>query len=431
MRFTTLSMLITALIFLGMQTAVASRSLFRSESRNLAINTCISNAFLNIRKNLATPLVTLTTPRKTIKVCSFEWNTYGTCCDENQIMNHVNADHVRINKAVNIVLSQYRSLKLIHSTLYDNLARLAVSPVSPTNAKLNSARTAANNYLRVPRNQKFFYKFFNMGDDLMSNDFNSTTHKCWTEMKETRDASLCYTCSPRSRIFFNGNMALAVANKCVRLMDKCFRSFKYILDLIKVLNWFREFDDLFLTQHGITVNTVSKFYQIKLKQYNNEISRHEITEKMYQMDDYMEEGVWQQYSPQVCQKFVHAARKTLIEDLAGVMKEYNVRWIDGFKIPNDYKIHIDQNAAYIKQRIDAYLKELEAIRKKYWENEKITSSRSTSLSRALFTGSDSDVFSTDTEFVQPQSQKDLTSNFFIVLPDLSQKMPMNLEITFP
>ena len=431
MRFPTLSMLITALMFLGIHTAVASSSLFRAESRNLAINTCISNPFLNIRKNLDTPLVTLTTPRKTDKVCAFEWNEYGTCCDENQIMNHVNADHVRINKAVNIVLSQYRSLNLIHWTLYYNLARLAVSPVSPTNAKLNSARTAANNYLRVPRNQKYFYKFFNMGDDLMSNDFNSTTHKCWTEMKKTRDASLCYTCSPRSSIFFNGNMALAVANKCVRLMDKCFRSFKYILDLIKVLNWFREFDDLFLTQHGITVNTASKFYQIKLKQYNNEISGHEITEKMYQMDDYMKEGVWQQYSLQVCQKFVHAARKTLIEDLAGVMKEYNVRWIDGFKILNDYKIHIDQNAAYINQRIDAYLKELEAIRKKYWRNRKITSSRSTILSRALFTGSDSDVFSTDTEFLQPQSQKDLASNFFVVLPDFSQKILMNLEITFP
>ena len=206
-------------------------------------------------------------------------------------------------------------------------------------------------------------------------------------------------------------------------------SFKYILDLIKVLNWFREFDDLFLRQYGITVNSARKFDQAKLRRYDDDISRREISEEMYQLDDYKEEGVWQEYSPRVCEKFVHVADTTLIEKLAAVMKEYNVNWNTDVGILHGYNIHISQHNAHVRHRLGAYLKELEHIRYSNWYNESLTSSRSRRLSRefSLY----QDIFNIDTKFIKSLIQKDLASCSFNILPDYSKKIPMNLQVNFP
>ena len=94
MRLSYLAILIVVMMVMGIQTTAASRSIFDADSKNLVIKTCSSNPFLDVRKRLATPLVILDKPRKSDKVCAFEWTIYGTCCHENQILDHVNAVYI-------------------------------------------------------------------------------------------------------------------------------------------------------------------------------------------------------------------------------------------------------------------------------------------------------------------------------------------------
>ena len=59
-------------------------------------------------------------------------------------------------------------------------------------------------------------------------------HKnCWiTEMSALRSSSLCYTCSGRSNVFFNGTKALITYDSCTQMLGKCSDSIDEIVELI-------------------------------------------------------------------------------------------------------------------------------------------------------------------------------------------------------
>ena len=51
-------------------------------------------------------------------------------------------------------------------------------------------------------------------------------------MSALRSSSLCYTCSGRSNVFFNGTMALITYASCTRMLDSCAGSIGEIVELI-------------------------------------------------------------------------------------------------------------------------------------------------------------------------------------------------------
>ena len=174
---------------------------------------CINkNTFLN---DLVTThgLTPNSHPVKVKDHCRREWSDHGSCCSVSEITKYVAWDKERLNVDTEVLNVLIPALKALFKDISPSIAKWAsLIPNTPSTTRITQYITNTNEATK---------------------DTSANHNKCWiTEMSALRSSSLCYTCSGRSNVFFNGNKALVTYASCTRMLDSCSDSIGEIVELI-------------------------------------------------------------------------------------------------------------------------------------------------------------------------------------------------------
>ena len=161
--------------------------------------------------------------------CKFEWNTHGTFCDEEKLLNFSKSDQSKIQASVKTVLEELSKISQL---------LLAVEGEIKQENKTNPKKIAFYREWVNPVHQEFV----KMVESFSSREYSGrqSFNKCWDTMAKIRSNSLCSICSARSEVFFREEKALVSEKKCDKVMEDCIPSFKEIFSFLTNLELFLE-----------------------------------------------------------------------------------------------------------------------------------------------------------------------------------------------
>ena len=181
-------------------------------------------------------------------VCGAELKKYGTCCKEGDILAHGQRDRQQIMEAAERLAKFYPNLKGYVSDIYSTLKKISVANIKNWQNKNNPFEQAikfAKAFLSKGENLDKFERWSKVGEN--DQKYRDDAHKCWDKVTKQRQASLCYTCSGRSKHFFtkDGKKGVAEEKYCEESISLCFGWIKTTIDWIDMLNWLKSAESQF------------------------------------------------------------------------------------------------------------------------------------------------------------------------------------------
>lgn len=178
-------------------------------ARALQTATCdTSNIFREILKNQN--VMILPQPSFDSPSCGLEWKTFGTCCDTNSLTVAVLRDNDLIRQQQTKVASELSRVEKITALFKDHLA-------------FQQKRTE---FMRLDSKNKTLVEALFRIESQLNTDFGTKLAGCWNRMAMLRNASVCFTCTSRSHIFFSNNtFAVMDQNTCLSAVASCQASF--------------------------------------------------------------------------------------------------------------------------------------------------------------------------------------------------------------
>ena len=199
----------------------------------MALNACPMNHYLQILSNKGLGLKS--TPLNTTLICAKEFGTHGTCCDEYNLLNKAKDDDRDVGIAVKRVIEEFEHFNGFLFNYARRIKELAFLPEK----KCDWAGNHRNQTIRKAKafiNQETTKQMFKQLKPFNKTEvdiFANSTKKCWNHMMHARNASLCFTCSGRSHVFFNKGLAKVDLGQCENIMNDCHTSLKMTMEFIR------------------------------------------------------------------------------------------------------------------------------------------------------------------------------------------------------
>lgn len=165
--------------------------------------------------------------------CPSEWKAHGTCCNEQQLREYASKDQADITRAADLLMEHFLQFVQTMKPLYTLLSEM----------ESNKEDRRRDNDLATKLLKSFDQnnlKYFASLMDLINSPEEMLKHKtetktCWAKVTDMRKRALCETCSGRSEIFFEKNLAKISQKNCNDLMLACAKSFSFTVRFLKIL----------------------------------------------------------------------------------------------------------------------------------------------------------------------------------------------------
>ena len=212
-------------------------------------------------------------PLKTAAVCGFEFNSFGSCCREKDLVEMARVKTAELMADVAYINEEYRRFNGVLSKAHKLLQQTAMTPMQKDSPKWNRYIILARETARDAKYTDYFSKYMKVTLD--ADKFAKANTKCWRMQALARNLALCYTCSGRSNIFFKHNKALISQETCDAFVRDC----GYPLsDLIKFIRSFEKLPQIAFRLHkmGVKLNYKQKLAFRYLKAYFGIFRRQKI-----------------------------------------------------------------------------------------------------------------------------------------------------------
>ncbi len=173
-------------------------------------------------------------PVKKTSKCGAEWTTHGTCCQEQSIINYAIADAAEFKENSETFIKEIRNLiKAISSTIF-KILRKKEQKAKEKNIlkalvkKVVNLVTFFKQLLERLKDLKKLKKTFRQEKD----DIVKHQNECVQKLTDLRSASLCNTCSSRSRVFFEDTRARIKMSTCQGVIQACHEYWTSVIRLI-------------------------------------------------------------------------------------------------------------------------------------------------------------------------------------------------------
>ena len=170
-------------------------------------------------------------------MCNGEWDKYGVCCNPWDLNSHVKNSEIPLNQSVAIVNNAIANSINIVGTIYDTLKRLSLASSNDWHPEWVANINYAKAFLNDSRNVAYLEEFKNFPTPQDKLDIVKGNNECWAYMLKARSASICQTCSGRSRLFFKDSKGLTTNNYCITSLKYCLRPLQITVKYVRMLYW--------------------------------------------------------------------------------------------------------------------------------------------------------------------------------------------------
>lgn len=172
-------------------------------------------------------------PRLQLDGCPGEWSVQGTCCDKTKLLEYAQRDQEDIMAASKLLIDQTLLFVDAVKPLYSLISEVS----NDQNDNRRSNRLVSKMMHGLDRtNLNYFTSLMNqMNSPQEVSNFTAETKQCWATVADLRKRALCETCSGRSQVFFEDNLAKISQATCSKLIQACMSSFSFTIRFLKVL----------------------------------------------------------------------------------------------------------------------------------------------------------------------------------------------------
>ena len=387
---------------------------------------CFINGYMQVRNQASNRLDVYThvhlNPDNNI--CTAELKVHGTCCKEGDLLAHGQRDRQLILAAAQRFAQFYPNLKGYVSDIYSTLKKISVAKLQNwqnSNNPFEKAINFAKDFLSKGENLDKFERWSKVGDD--DQKYRDDALKCWDKVTKQRQASLCYTCSGRSKKFFtkDGKKGVAEEKYCEQSIGLCFDWIKTTIDWIDMLNWLKSVESQF-TNVDINLGLSGAMHHDKIQRFHTEIFSDGSARDILRWTLINAKDDWRN-SVKVCEKYTSLATMPFIYSIyESFYGRPQPQYYFNSKGAIDYsdRNRLDQDVKTLESRI--------AIALAQWR------SSYPQASRLLQLGGFSDPFGSDVVFVK---KSDNMYDSFVgaqgttIFDSNASGQPMNLNTGFP
>src|SRR3990167_2009293 len=126
----------------------------------------------------------LAKPLITDSVCAFEFQTFGTCCNTEDIVKMGKVKKAALMKDVAFINEEYKRFNGVLSEAYKLLLKTAMTPAPNGNPRWNRFIASAKQALNDEVIAQYFSNYMNAGLD--AEKFAKANTKCWEMQAEAR-----------------------------------------------------------------------------------------------------------------------------------------------------------------------------------------------------------------------------------------------------
>ena len=357
-------------------------------------------------------------------ICGAELKSHGTCCKEADLLAHGERDRQLIMQAAERLAQFYPNLKGYVSDIYSTLKKISVANIKNwqnSNNPFEKAIKFAKDFLSKVENLDKFERWSKVGDN--EQKYRGDAQKCWDKVTKQRQASLCYTCSGRSKHFFteDGKKGVAEEKYCEQSIGLCCDWIKTTIDWIDMLNWLKSAESNF-TNVSINLGLREGMHQDKIQDIHTELFSDGSARHILGWTLINAKVDWQN-SVKVCEKYTNLAKVPFISTISNAFY--------GRPQPQYYFNAIGAVDYSDRNRLDLDVKTLEAKISKIVAQWR---SSHPQTSRLLQLGEISDPFKSDVVFVKKCDN--MYNNYVVssgsnIFDSNSSGQPMNLNSGFP
>ena len=249
----------------------------------------------------------LSTPVNDSSKCSFEWGTYGTCCDHKVLKAWAENDLHKISKAIQTVVGFVSKYVEFFKELIQ------------TSIQLDSSGLTFGNPNRQTFVQVIQEKSTNEAIEKISNfDKSNSLKSCWNHMATIRSNSICSLCSGRWNVFFTktGEKKTFISQDlCDSVVNHCKSSFKGLVEFIELVDKINKPLLKAFSDPSLTAPEAVKFFR-STSNWVDEIRNKGIVELVDSNESTKKE--------KLCEVTVAMYEKTLIEKVANQIGDVSI-----------------------------------------------------------------------------------------------------------
>ena len=187
-------------------------------------------------------------PKKMSGRCGIEWENWGTCCDEKSLDKYLdgvkeqyresNDDFIKdleqfLQKSDNIV-REYRE-QMAKESKKRVLAvdkEFVKNRISKFESEIQKKSSVSGQVAQ--EEMKLWNLVLTISKDLI--DLDDKNDKCRSKLERVVSESTCFTCSPRSQVFFKSGKAQINIGDCKAVIDDCGGYWKILVNLVDQLS---------------------------------------------------------------------------------------------------------------------------------------------------------------------------------------------------
>ena len=274
----------------------------------------------------------LAKPSMTSSLCGDEWATFGNCCNEAKLVAAAENDRAKISKSAMAVSQEFGKFISVFKPFYDNLKLLSLADESAwsevgVRKAIKLARVLVVNETQV----KIFDTLSDYSHPHSAKNYKKMTVGCWNYIWKLRASSHCSTCSARGFEFFKGVKAISTDTACVPVIDKCYKSIKVTLRMLRVWRYLmsnyngKALADLQLIFNG--VKKLQNFNDLMFNVNDGGVAR-DIESITFNFQNMMQKDF--KHKGRFCDKFVKLVQTPLIVSIANCI-DTSHPWVLDFK----------------------------------------------------------------------------------------------------
>ena len=250
-----------------------------------------------------------------ISSCGIEWNTFGFCCNQSDLLAYAKDDTKNISKAVLNVSATFNKFVQALNTIL-NWA--------------NEIRKEEMNLFRSDLNRFYFIDFFRQKETLsfrnrlinknQNETFSKIMRSCWAKIATSRSNSLCSVCSGRSGVFFSNRKILMAYSDCSAILSECVPAFKILVELLDNIG-------TFLIKFINALSSYSEMISKKLSDQKILIKQIRNLQLQVEIDKYLSQAnsTDPRTAANLCQRFLNIRGPTFIEQIQPIFANFDLR----------------------------------------------------------------------------------------------------------
>ena len=292
-----------------------------SVAASVGCNPSCSNPYLNHLKTQSVEV--FSTPRAPLKpACSSDWETHGTCCDVDSLIEYANRDKHQILTALQRLKESYFKITKAMLPIFQ-FGSQSDSPQQPKPAT-SLAGIFVEKFKQLTQTDSNLssaqMKYYPLIQNVSaSSHFNQTSDACWATMIKYRSSSLCPTCSGDTTQHFFKDKGVITYEVCQTVLDMCGFSNNKLFYVIRALQESKEVISHMLklrlftnTQTALEVNSL-----LHLLNFNSMLDARHILGSYMLLD--MEQRKVVANGAHVCDMMITLSNTPFIVELANIL----------------------------------------------------------------------------------------------------------------